>query len=263
MKYIAKPSQAKPSIHSRSCCSFSASRSSYVSGFTLVELSIVIVIIGLIAAGVVAGQSLIKNSKLRSVLTTIDKYKAATLAFKLQYNGLPGDLINAQNYWSTTYSGDGDGLIEVVPVTSGGSESLRFWQQLALAGLIEGSYSGLLQSQNWVAGYNNPQIFTKDSMLGIDNSTPDPFSRIQLGARPTCTVYGGGDVQRVNNGSTISPIDVYSLDTKADDGLYDKGKIISMEGYCSGATSCISGGVYNLTNNSIHCRVTFLVPGMR
>jgi prepilin-type N-terminal cleavage/methylation domain-containing protein len=60
------------------------------SGFTLIELSIVIVIIGLIVAGVVAGQSLVKQSKLYSIITDVSRYKVSVNTFRLTYNAIPG-----------------------------------------------------------------------------------------------------------------------------------------------------------------------------
>lgn len=73
--------------------------------FTLIELSIVVVIIGLIVAGVVAGQSLVKQAKIRGVIQNWQKYTAAVTAFQLQYNTIPGDMPNASSYWSGAPNG--------------------------------------------------------------------------------------------------------------------------------------------------------------
>jgi prepilin-type N-terminal cleavage/methylation domain-containing protein len=72
----------------------------YKHGFTLIELSIVIVIIGLIVAGVVSGQSLITQAKLRSVASEYNKYDSATNTFYLEYNALQGDMSNAWEFFS-------------------------------------------------------------------------------------------------------------------------------------------------------------------
>ena len=60
------------------------------TGFTLIELSIVIVIIGLIVAGVVGGQAIVKQSKLRSLISEIDLFHVSINSFYLEYNYLPG-----------------------------------------------------------------------------------------------------------------------------------------------------------------------------
>ena len=62
------------------------------SGFTLVELSIVLVIIGLIAGGVLVGRDLIEAAAIRQQITQVERFKTAVQTFRTKYNGLPGDL---------------------------------------------------------------------------------------------------------------------------------------------------------------------------
>jgi cytochrome bd ubiquinol oxidase subunit II len=62
------------------------------AGFTLVELAISLVIIGLIVGGVLAGQGLIKAATVRSVVSDIERYNAAATTFRSKFGGLPGDL---------------------------------------------------------------------------------------------------------------------------------------------------------------------------
>jgi prepilin-type N-terminal cleavage/methylation domain-containing protein len=71
------------------------------SAFTLVELSIVLVIIGLIIGGVLAGRDLIRAAELRSLVSEVERYNSAVNAFKLKYNCLPGDCATATNFWPT------------------------------------------------------------------------------------------------------------------------------------------------------------------
>ena len=78
-------------------------------GFTLVELSIVIIIIGFLIAGIAAGKSLIRQTKLNSIITESQMYILAINTFKDRYSYYPGDLPNAEAYWPTTNSGGGDG----------------------------------------------------------------------------------------------------------------------------------------------------------
>jgi prepilin-type N-terminal cleavage/methylation domain-containing protein len=92
-------------------------------GFTLIELSIVMVIIGLIIGGVVVGRDLISAAGVRAQISQIEKYQAAVNTFRGKYGYLPGDIPNpvASQYGfysrgTNTGQGDGNGLIEGVKV---------------------------------------------------------------------------------------------------------------------------------------------------
>jgi prepilin-type N-terminal cleavage/methylation domain-containing protein len=89
------------------------------SGFTLIELSIVLVIIGLVIGGVLVGRDLIDTAANRAAIAQIEQYRAATQAFRVKYGGLPGDYqaTKAAQAGFTSRSGaaghgDGNMLIE-------------------------------------------------------------------------------------------------------------------------------------------------------
>src|SRR3569833_319215 len=69
------------------------------AAFTLVELSIVLVILGLLDGGVHTGQSLIRAAELRSVTTQYQRFLTAVQTFRDKYFALPGDMTNAHSYW--------------------------------------------------------------------------------------------------------------------------------------------------------------------
>jgi prepilin-type N-terminal cleavage/methylation domain-containing protein len=87
-------------------------RASYRHGFTLIELSIVLVIIGLIVGGILVGRELIHAAELRGDIREIDKMDAAVNTFRLKYNCLPGDCANATQFLEGAYNGNGNGLID-------------------------------------------------------------------------------------------------------------------------------------------------------
>ncbi|PIR39391.1 MAG: hypothetical protein COV35_02425 [Alphaproteobacteria bacterium CG11_big_fil_rev_8_21_14_0_20_39_49] len=102
-------------------------------GFTLIELSIVIVIIGLIVAGVIGGQALVEQAKIRSQISEFQKYSVAYNTFKIEYNAILGDFNRASQYWTGAFDGDGNEAISVNADNMGASlpnESLSFFTHL-------------------------------------------------------------------------------------------------------------------------------------
>ncbi len=102
-------------------------------GFTLVEIAIVLVIIGLLLGGILKGQELITNAKVRNVADQVNAVKAAYFAFQDRYRALPGDYLTAQaaaNIPNVTAGGDGNGQIDT------GAEQVAAWRHLANAGFI-------------------------------------------------------------------------------------------------------------------------------
>src|SRR5580693_9186033 len=78
-----------------------SSKSSLTAGFTLIELSIVLVIIGLIIGGVLVGQDLINAAQARAIITDIERFNTAANTFESKYGCLPGDCVNATNFFGT------------------------------------------------------------------------------------------------------------------------------------------------------------------
>ena len=68
-------------------------------GFTLLEMTIVLIIIGLLVGGVLMGQSLVKSAAMKDLITDMDYYATATKTFQDKYNALPGDMVNATTVW--------------------------------------------------------------------------------------------------------------------------------------------------------------------
>jgi prepilin-type N-terminal cleavage/methylation domain-containing protein len=109
------------------------------SGFTLVELAIVIVVIGLLVGGVLQGQELIKQAKLRAVINEQKNFERAVYSFQSKYNALPGDMPNAFQFFgancgadttddSVGCNGDGNGIIEGYYPKS---EGVKAWEHLS------------------------------------------------------------------------------------------------------------------------------------
>lgn len=115
-------------------------------GFTLVELSIVLVIIGLIVAAVVGGRSLLHTTQLNTVVKDVTTIRATIDLFREKYHALPGDFSQATSFWGTAgwpddgtgvFNGDGDGLYSDM---NGGGEGFEAFRHMARAGMIPGDY---------------------------------------------------------------------------------------------------------------------------
>src|SRR6187549_1878643 len=112
------------------------------TGFTLIEIAIVLVIIGLLMGGVLKGQELITGARVRNIVQQQDGVKAAYFGFLDRYRALPGDYSKATTTITgmstancNSGNGDGDGQIE-----SANSENILTWEHLSKAGFINGTY---------------------------------------------------------------------------------------------------------------------------
>lgn len=124
------------------------------SGFTLVEIAIVLVIIGLLLGGILKGQEMITQAKIKNVINDYNGITAAVNSYRDRYRAVPGDDQGAKTRWTTAApnNGDGNGIISGLysandTTGTGGApaataESNLFWQHLRLAGFVPGATSG-------------------------------------------------------------------------------------------------------------------------
>ena len=99
-------------------------------GFSLVELSIVLIIIGLLVSGAVSGSKLIETTRINNIINQISEMRTSASNYLLVYNALPGDHSNATDYWGTASNCYAD--------TTGTSET------------CDGDGSGKLSYVNWI-----------------------------------------------------------------------------------------------------------------
>lgn len=114
------------------------------AGFTLVEIAIVLVIIGLLLGGVLKVQELIENGRIKNAVATLNGTSVAVNAYRDRYRSLPGDDRGAQERgWASADNGGGDGVLGSAGddpfATGGASENIGFWRHLRFAGLIKGN----------------------------------------------------------------------------------------------------------------------------
>lgn len=230
-------------------------------GFTLVELAIVLVIIGLIVGGVLVGQDMIHAAEVRGSIKQIEAFKAATGTFRTKYNCLPGDCARATSFGFAN-NGDGNGTIVS---DAGASESTYYWQHLSGAGLIEGSYNG-----NMLVPGDSPEAKLGGTFYLGAESNPGPRNYITFIAfiaspPPICN----GD-----ECSSLTPAEAQSIDQKLDDGLPTTGAVRTFGDFTDflgnntpsegaiGASSdfCVGNDVtpfaYNVQNTNVLCTLS-------
>lgn len=215
-------------------------------GFTLIELSIVLVIIGLIVGGVLTGRDLIAAANIRATLKQFEQYNAAVHTFRTKNGGIPGDLraslasqVGLPARPGTASCGDGDGLIETNSMASNNLRSIigefyAFWEDLSLSNLITLPASAT-SGFGWSLGNCNGNL----QIIGDSQTSVLPSAA--LGGRTMWVAYSdlranyflltgrtlsaGTPVVMVN---AITPQQAYALDSKADDGLPQTGRTVAV-----------------------------------
>lgn len=231
--------------------------------FTLIELSIVLVILALLVGGVLAGQSLVRAAELRSVTVDLSRFKIAVGHFQDKYNAIPGDMNNATSYWGAADGGDGVGsdcgytvstgtatcngngneyLENIANIATVQLENFRFWQHLANAKLIEGQYTGTGDPSldAWSNSYgatirlNVPGSKIKMGFWAVETpcSTSDGWcdnSGIAYGNsfRFSSTTSGPSTLNYAQNIPILPPDESASIDRKIDDGMPYTGTMLA------------------------------------
>lgn len=113
------------------------------SGFTLVEIAIVLVIIGLLLGGVLKGQEMIENGRIKSVVADMNGVAAAFNTYLDRYKAIPGDEATATmtaRGWAGAAGGNANGVLAITAAQTftNGGEQASMWRALRGAGLIAG-----------------------------------------------------------------------------------------------------------------------------
>lgn len=231
------------------------------SGFSLVELAIVLLVAGIVTAGIAAGSHLMQAAKLNRIISEFSGYAKATNNFKDKYKAWPGDMPNAVSYWGTYNSstnpngvvnGDGDELI------AWNSEGVRAWQEMALAGLISGKYTGVLGGTPAFTGGSNVPASSVNGGMYI-------FSSLNLNTIFMNSVTNALLLAKIDspataaNSSVLTVADAYLIDKKIDDGNPSDGYFYSTRGADVAAGNCTTfdygtdtkAAAYDLGNNNL------------
>lgn len=170
-------------------------------GFTLVEIAIVLVIIGLLLGGILKGQEMITQAKIKNAVADFSGISAAYYGYQDRYRAIPGDDPNAASRWSGATSGNGDGVVAGTYNTgTSTAESRLWWDDLRRSGFVAGS--GTQQPFNAFTG-----------ILGV-----------QTGNAAGSTALGGFAGLIVCSANIPDKVAI-AIDTQMDDGQIGSGTV--------------------------------------
>lgn len=254
-------------------------------GFTLVEMSVVLVVVGLVAAGVLGGRELIESYRITAQARQIDQFDAAVNTFKIKYGYLPGDIpfAKASQFglppgWYGWWDANGDGMYNsgFMPVSFGYTatyEQVLFWPQLAAARLVEGSYAVSTSTGAFARMKLNPQY----GIMPMTMPTLGEGNWWALGATHINWSIRWSDSSTPVVAPSLTPQQALQLDQRMDDGKPGSGRVRAVQvintAVCNdpggagcfvvdtnanasfGIPNCVvnGGATYNLTQTGVNC----------
>jgi prepilin-type N-terminal cleavage/methylation domain-containing protein len=258
------------------------------NGFTLVELAIVLMVIGLLIGGVLRGQELLTNAEITSTIKQVNAYQGAWATFNDAYSAIPGDMSTATkripNCTGDNGCKDGNGDSMIGDAGAGAaagqpwidvpnaidSENTQFWKQLALTHLISGIDVGA-NTPEW--GHSNPTasigggfFIHFSNFTGIGGATTTgAVSAHYLVLRNTISGQwecGGGTS---TGACVISPMHAVQIDRKMDDGMAGTGSVIAVSANWQNGCGLPNTGMngvsgYGETASDKSCDMMFRIP---
>jgi prepilin-type N-terminal cleavage/methylation domain-containing protein len=242
----------------------------YSTGFTLMELSVVLVIISMLIGGVLAGRELIQAATIRATIKQYEEFNTATQTFRVKFDCLPGDCTHVSDMgFDAGSAGNGDGMVgECADLTllfvpcaygyNGGTtykEYFYFWYHLSSAGLIRDliayNASPALADSNFIPlGVETPLVKAR-AVVGISPYPDITKSGWGIQNEIIFTAAGGGDtiyshafvmgsavlvgaggvtIGSHSNMGGFTPWTLYAIDSKLDDGLPLSGQVRIWQG---------------------------------
>ncbi|MBL6785285.1 MAG: type II secretion system protein [Rickettsiales bacterium] len=231
--------------------------------FSLLELSLVVIIISLLIAGATSGLRIVRKAQIQSSIKEMTNYKFMIHEFMTAYQAIPGDFDSAHSFFDngsddicgTSYecNGDGDGMIELDSKSN--SEVFRGWQHLSLSGFADTEFDGEWNETNSVASAP-----LNDANISITYDAIQNDNLLKLGSYLD---YQG----HYSSTGLLTTKEAFEIDNKYDDGFPSTGKIIAHNNqFLNGDTiqednECLSDAdIYQTYNNQNKaCTISFLI----
>ena len=183
-------------------------------GFTLVEIAIVLVIIGLLLTGVMKGQEIITNAKAKNIENSFKQVSAAIYTYQDRYFALPGDDKKATRFGESVKTGNRNGKIEgKFDSNTQSKESNLIWLHLRNAGLIAGKKDDYTQPNNALGGIigvsSENVVNIKGTFIGFSNIPGKVATIIEAHMDDGMTKYGS--IQAEPTDDVYKDGEIYSL----------------------------------------------------
>jgi prepilin-type N-terminal cleavage/methylation domain-containing protein len=262
-------------------------------GFTLIELSIVLVVISIVIAGVVAGQSLIQSSKRQKQIKMFQDVNLGAQAFKLEFGSVPGDFDEAYDYWGddcdsyeVRCNGNGDKVISKANLhfysQVSQKEKCMFFKHMGLAGIWKDTYTCNAAQRPYDQNNSMKNVFNSDNYFAvtslckegieiIDCNSPNDYMINRYFMISAAPGFGGAKSQYLNCEFTpgLKSINMKYYDEKLDDGKPKTGKMVAIpiDRTCSYAVlesgDCLKNNTeneYNVSTDDFNCQMRWRMP---
>ncbi len=244
------------------------------SGFTLVELAIVMIIIGLLIGGILKGQELINNARVSSTVAQVKAVESGLSGFRDKYGGMPGDiqtpttrLPNCVAATMCAVAGNGDGFVQTGTANNPGAAATAAQEagvafvHLGAAGFLGGVNPGATALGATISHPSTPLggVWNFGYSNGVVAATA--FAGAAGGLQAGHYVVAANTAGAVAAGTTVpfQPVQAAAIDRKVDDGMPNTGSVRAIGTAAGGAADCTLGttaaSAYREVNTAVVCGV--------